>query len=396
MKNDRGLTLRYGLIVSLYWMGFAVLSAFASLYLLDAGFSNTVIGAIVAIAGIVASVLQPALAAWADRADSPGPWRIAGGMAAAIAALCAVILAARQVSAVVCALLYTCALVVLQSAQPFVNAIGMETLNQGRKLNYGVSRASGSVAYAAIAWGLGLLAAAVGAWSVPASACLCFALMTAAALLYPLKRESGRRETAGEKSSGSVIAFLKRYPRYGIVLVGLVLIYTSHTYLNSFTLQIVTPRGGGSAEMGTTTAIAAVVELIPMVSFAALSKRFRCDVMLKLSGFFFMFKSLCTQLSGTMAGVYGAQLFQILGWGLMSVVLVYYVNGIMRPEDRVKGQAYATTTYTLGVAIAGLTGGRLLDLAGAQALLTASTIAAGLGAVVLVIGAQRTALPDEG
>lgn len=43
------LTLRYSFIQGFYWMNFSAIMGFASLYLLDSGFSNTEIGMIMAV-----------------------------------------------------------------------------------------------------------------------------------------------------------------------------------------------------------------------------------------------------------------------------------------------------------------------------------------------------------
>ena len=65
------LTVRYGWVQSFYWMGFAALMGFASLFLLDAGFRNTEIGLIIALSGGISALLQPAAASLAE-----GPGRV--------------------------------------------------------------------------------------------------------------------------------------------------------------------------------------------------------------------------------------------------------------------------------------------------------------------------------
>lgn len=38
----------------------------------------------------------------------------------------------------------------------------------------------------------------------------------------------------------------------------------------------------------------------------------------------------------------------MFGWALINVACVYYVNGIMEPQDSIKGQAYMAMTITAG------------------------------------------------
>lgn len=65
------LSVRYGTIQGCYWMGYAALMGYASVYLLEKDFTNTQIGLLTAVGCIVSAVLQPALASYADRPESP-------------------------------------------------------------------------------------------------------------------------------------------------------------------------------------------------------------------------------------------------------------------------------------------------------------------------------------
>lgn len=68
-KSD--LSAKYALIQGFYWMSFAAIMGFTSLYLLNTGFSNTQIGILMAVAGAVSAVLQPMVASYADSPGSP-------------------------------------------------------------------------------------------------------------------------------------------------------------------------------------------------------------------------------------------------------------------------------------------------------------------------------------
>ena len=161
--------------------------------------------------------------------------------------------------------------------------------------------------------------------------------------------------------------------------------------MNSFNFQIVQSKGGGSVEMGIANAIAACAELPTMFLFAVMVRRRRCDFWLKLSGLFFTLKALLSWLTPTVELFYLVQLLQMLGWGLISVALVYYINALMDRSDAVKGQACATMTFTLGSVAGSLMGGWLLDLAGAGVVLSAVSAVTLAGALTLCAGAEQVA-----
>ena len=52
------LSVRYGTIQGCYWMGYAALMGYASVYLLEKGFTNTQIGLLTAVGCIVSAVLR--------------------------------------------------------------------------------------------------------------------------------------------------------------------------------------------------------------------------------------------------------------------------------------------------------------------------------------------------
>lgn len=388
--TTRGLTIHYALVHCFFWMGFATIMGFASVFLLSAGFTNTGVGVVIAISGAVSALLQPAAAAVADRG---GRWDlreltalVGGGILLLSAAITALALLGSTPAAV--GILYGGCLLLLQLALPLVNALGTEAVNRGQRLNWGAARGVGSVAYAAVSCLLGLLTKAAGPIAVPLLILFSFTLLLLSLAAFPLRS----RETApsGVRPAGlSPALFFRRYPRFGLLLVGTTLLYTGHMILGNFTFQILQSKGGGSVEMGIANAIAACAELPAMFLFAAMVRRRPCHFWLKLSGLFFTLKALLSWLTPTVELFYLVQLLQMLGWGLISVALVYYINALMDRADAVKGQAYATMTFTLGSVAGSLAGGWLLDLVGAGTVLAAVSAVTLAGAVVVCAGAER-------
>lgn len=144
--------------------------------------------------------------------------------------------------------------------------------------------------------------------------------------------------------------------------------------------------------MGTASAIAAICELPTLFLFGYIIRKFRCDLLLKTAGIFFTIKALGTLLAPGIPVFYGDTDFQMLGWGLMTAASVYYVNALMEPEDAIQGAGtYFTMAYTLGESVLGsFLGGTLIDLAGVHAMLFFSTVSAFIGALIVLIFAERT------
>lgn len=379
-------TVGYACIQGLFWMCYAVIMGFVSMYLLDAGFDNSRVGLLIAAGGLISALAQPLIAGYADRPGSL-PLKNILLIAGSVTLLSALGLLVSRGNAWVTGLFYGCCIVLLQLTTPLVNSLGVATVNSGEKMDYGVARGFGSLGYAAAAYVIGMLADRFGTVTVPVAMAIAFGVFLLSIADYAKLPQSSAEAEVKKADGGS---FFKKYPRYGVVLLGCVLLFVSHVVLNSFTYQIVVAKGGGSEEMGTAMAFASAIELPLMFFFGWMLKKARCDFWFRISGIFFMLKCLGTLLCTNIPGFYAVQLFQMGGWALITVSAVFYINAIMDPADSVKGQAYYTVSLTLGNVVGAVAAGRVLDALGVQAMLVFGTVCALVGAVILLVFSQRT------
>ena len=152
-SKSKNLTPSYAVIQGLYWMYFAAIMSFSGFFLLSGGFTNTQIGILAAIAGLLSAVLQPVLAGYADQPQSPSLKKLIQMLY--LLQLILVIGLFLSHSLILTGLLYGSSIALLQLMTPFINSLGMESINQGHSLNFGLARGMGSVAYACICYILG-------------------------------------------------------------------------------------------------------------------------------------------------------------------------------------------------------------------------------------------------
>ena len=385
MEKGR-LTASYGAIQFFFWFVYGTALAFASPYLLDCGLSNTEIGLISAAACALSVLLQPAVSAYADREKSPSIKTfllIAGGGMMVFGLFLTLVFGK---GGLLNGLLLGCAILLVQMALPFTNALATETINQGKRLNFSFARAFGSIGYAVMSVTIGRLIAWKGTAVEPWALILTSACFFLSVMLFPFAK--GRKEEH-EKAKDSATAFLGRYPAFAVTLAGCVLIYISHVVINNFTYQIVVPRGGASEHMGTAMALAGLLEVLAMFFFPALTRWKDSGFWFRLSGVFFTLKAIGTLLAPNMTVFYLVQLFQPLGWGLMTVASVYVVNDLMREQDRIKGQAYMTMSLSAATIIGSLGGGWMIDAFGVDGMLTAAVICGALGTAIVMMARAK-------
>ena len=383
----KNLTFLFAITQFMYWTGFASIMAFVSIYLLDIHVKNAMIGIVIAAGGILSALSQPVLGTLSDRFAFFSVRRIMTVLLSLIVLSAAALLMTHGGHPVFACIIYGCCIMALQQMQPFVNALGMRCLNDGYQLDFGIARAVGSAGYASVAFALGLLSERLGTAVIPAFILGAFVLLGVTLVFYPgrIFAVAGQQEQKRE-GADSLPAFIRRYPRFAVLLAGLILIYYGHTLINSFTFQIIQTKGGGNSEMGIATALAAVLELFMMFLFTRIMKRFSLKLLLRVSACFFTLKVAGSLLAPDVLSYYLVQILQMLGWAIMSVALVYYVNRIMAGEDRVKGQTYATMTYTVGSVLGAWIGGLLIDVSGVQTMLSTGVLISGIGTLIAFFG----------
>ena len=403
------LTFPYARLQMFYWMNMAVTAGYASFFLLGAKLTNSQIGLLLAAGGLLSALIQPLLAAFADKSSSLSV-RFLMMLMSALLLACALLLAfLYHGGAAAVSVIYLLAYLIMLLQQPFLNAIGAESIDAGRRLNFGLSRAFGSAGYMAAAFLLGQFSVHTGPVLVPAGIAAASSALLLASAAYPKVQKhsqqvgdaSGKNDGAAQsetlpaasrsRAEGSIFSFFTRYPQYAIALAGLLPVFIGHIYINNYLLQIVESKGAGSSSMGNLMSVAALLELTVMLIYGKL-RTWRPDPFwFRISGIFFTLKVLLTLLAPTIGFLYPVQLIQPLGWGLLSVSSVYYISETMAPSDKVKGQAFFTAVFTLGNVLGNLTAGLLLDHGGVFSMLLCGSVVSASGAALLLLSGRLPA-----
>ena len=389
----KNVTLTYGLNSAAYSMGYVILCSFSSVYLLSIGLTNRAIGLLLGLGGIIAVVLEPIVGALIDKSKKISTRKVLMFMSLLTIIVAVLLILLSQTGVWVKTVLFGFAITFLYLAQPFLNALGTDAINMKYPINFGVGRAMGSMGYAAGSYFFGKLSAKYGPKCVPIIALLVFLLLMVFLQIYPVNKTEASIQEKPEKENPYL--FLLKYKRFAVILCGLILIYFSHMLINTFALQIVLTKNGTSADMGTASAIAAVCELITTLLFSFYMSKIKLHRLLKISGIFFILKTLFSLLVKTVPQFFLIQGFQMFGWGFLSVGIVLYVNDLVKDNDKATGQAYAGMAMTIGSVLGTFLGGSIIDFYGVNAMLIVGTIAAALGSVILWLSVNEQKKNDN-
>lgn len=389
--DKKNLTVHYSALHFLYQIISVCIIGYSSYYLLGCGFKNTEIGVVIAISNIFAVLLQPIIGGYADRPKSPSLKKIMLGLFGIyLAAVTGLYLINGSVFLLVSLLFGFCSMM-FQILMPLLNSLGTESMNNGKKISFGVARGMGSLSYALTSYVLGIIVIPFGISVVPLIVIGALLVIMVVVAAFPFEKCNTGQGAGASNTSGSGFAFFKKYSSFTWVLVGCVCFYVNHTLLNNFLFQVVQSKNGTTAQMGTATAIAAVLELPIMFGFQFLLKKVSAAKWILISGVFYTLKAIGSFLVPNMFGFYAVQVFQMFSWATITVAVVYYVNAVMQKEDTIKGQSYMGMTFTLGTIIGSVIGGVLLDYTSVGTMLLSAAIISAVGTGIVYMGLKKSA-----
>ena len=384
-KAGRFWTLRYIIINATYFAVYSGIHAYASVFLLEKGFSNTLIGITLALANILSVIFQPLVAGLIDKQGRLTNRNVSMASTALLLAGSILLLLIKNgivVIFIIFALIYTVQMVY----QPILTAMYFEYEVAGCHIYYGLARGLGSCGFAVVSVFTGM---AIGRFGVNILMILDIIFLTIALIvLYFFKKPAVPTQASSEETEvahNNLIVFTKTYPAFMLFVVAGVCFFFAHNAINDYMIQIIMPLGGTEASMGTAVFIAAILELPTMALIDKIMKKISVKNLLLISGTAFLIKTLLMLVAPNMAVVYISQAMQIFAYAVFIPAGAYFVNQTMAKFDQVKGQAYINCSITLGGVFSSLICGRLLDIRGPHFMLIVSLAVTTVGLVIAFV-----------
>ncbi len=381
---------QYSVVQALYWMTSCALAGYAAVYLQDRGLSNTLIGVTVGGAACLSMVIQPLAAQVVESISGLTVKKVIQALIVMMAVMFGV-LTVIPVPVAGVVILYMGMNTLNYCMPPMLSAMGMEFINRGYYLNFGLSRGLGSISYAVCAAVLGI----VIDWFFPGVlgyiyVVLAILLFLAVSAMKDLEAEEPtfqqeivEREKKPEESIWKTVCKNKTFL---CLMIGFCLANMNNAAIATYTVNIIKNLGGSDTILGFANFVSAASEMPVMLLFGYFMKKGNCIRLLKISAVFFLIKPLVLVSANALPLVILGLGLQGLSFGLFTPAAVYYVNSTLIPEQRVKGQA-VFSVITAGAATGGgnVLGGWLQDAFGLQAMLWVCAAMALVG-VLFVIG----------
>lgn len=389
-KKFNGL---YSLNTLFFFSMFASMFSFVSVYLLDKGFTNSTIGTVLSITGILAIIIQSIVA---NFLDTHSDFRLQNALSINIL----IILIGSILLLFTSNNLFILFFIILifsiaQASETLINSLAFIFEKFGIDINYGVGRGIGSLAFAVTTMIVGNVVNQTNPEIIPFFYTLfSLSLLIAVRSFKHPKEQHTTVENNSETnlaSKQSFIGFISQYKRLLLVVVGIGFVMFMHILLNNFFIQILLPIGGNSATMGNAIFLGAIVELPAMFNYKRIEKRFPANTLLKIAALFFIAKHVLTYFATNMLMIYIAQFIQIGGFALMYPAGVSYVHSVVSEKDLVKGQSLFTSAMAMSSIAGNFFGGILLDSLGVSETLFIGIIITVIGTGIIFFATNKTA-----
>lgn len=400
---NKVLNIEYSCIHGTYWMIYGVVSSFASVFLLAKGFSNWNIGVTLAVANVLAVVLQPIIADIADRAKRLSIIGISQILTVMMMVV-TVGMFAFDGSMIALSIVFILLIAWHTVLQPLFNSLTFTLEEAGVHINFGIARSMGSLAYAALVAVLGTIVENHGVMSLPVTGEIMLVMLLLSLIVTKRSYDKGKRQLAAKGTAAfakgtasampkeetkveediDLMQFIKRNKFFFLVNVGVIGLYFSNSVLNNYMMQIVDVVGGTSEDMGRILSVMAFCEIPTMVCFDWLRKRFSCQFMLKVAAVGFTVKIALCWMADSVTMIFIAQFVQLVSFALFLPAMVHFIDEIMSKGEAVKGQALFTTMITVTTVISSLAGGAILDISGAKMLTFVAMLATAAGAAIII------------
>lgn len=411
---ERKLNVQYAWIHGTYWLYYGVICSFASVFLLDRGYTNTEIGIILAAGNIFAVILQPIMGDLADRSRKISFFGMMEAMTALLMVLTVFLLILQKKSGLLM-FVYVMAFGWMSIVQPFCNAMARKLSETGVYVNFGVCRAIGSLTYSIMCFALGFVVERLGVNVLPVTGEVVLALFLITTVIVAksynttMKKRAGESENAETSLKSSEAAnpaepeeeinladFIRRNKMFLVMCLGVLGLYYTNSVLNTFMAQIAENVGGNSEDLGVIFSVLALMEVPAMMLFDRINRKVGTKKLMKVSAVAFVVWALLCFLSKSVAMLLIAQVVtQPFALAVFLPAIVRFIDDIMSRGEAVKGQTMFTTTTTMSAVFASLAGGMILDVSGARMLTLSATAMAALGAVIIFLTADKVETHKE-
>ena len=394
-KTLRRINIQYAMVQGFYWIGYCGIFTYTAVYLQSRGYSNAQLGLVMASGCVMGFLLPQLLANWIDRVEQITVFRCLWALLLAETGL---VLTLRSLPghSLTVSVLYSVLLGLEVTINPMNTQMSTDLEHRFGRINYGMARGTGSVAFTPVTMMMGRLIEKHGTGLLPNVDLICIgiqALVLLSVCLSMRRAGPGENGTAvvRKKEGSTAIRFVQENRRFFVLMLGTMLLFFAHNLVNNYMINVVRHAGGDTSDMGLLSGFTAFMEMPMMFLYDWLTRRVRCSSTVRVASVVFAIKAAAIALARSMTALFAASVLQMFSFAMLTPAMVRYVNLYIPEKDSAKGQAISFGMVTLGNVFASLLGGVLFDHFTVPQTMMTGAASALLGAVICQIFTERGA-----
>lgn len=394
-KTLRRINIQYAMVQGFYWIGYCGIFTYTAVYLQSRGYSNAQLGLVMASGCVMGFLLPQLLANWIDRVEQITVFRCLWALLLAETGL---VLTLRSLPghSLTVSVLYSVLLGLEVTINPMNTQMSTDLEHRFGRINYGMARGTGSVAFTPVTMMMGRLIEKHGTGLLPNVDLICIgiqALVLLSVCLSMRRAGPGENGTAvvRKKEGSTAIRFVQENRRFFVLMLGTMLLFFAHNLVNNYMINVVRHAGGDTSDMGLLSGFTAFMEMPMMFLYDWLTRRVRCSSTVRFASVVFAIKAAAIALARSMTALFAASVLQMFSFAMLTPAMVRYVNLYIPEKDSAKGQAISFGMVTLGNVFASLLGGVLFDHFTVPQTMMTGAASALLGAVICQIFTERGA-----
>ena len=352
----------------------------------DWGYSNFLIGATMTLVSFTSMIAQPLWGMYCDRKNAVKEIFVIL-MTVSAAAVLFLPLASRNMTVMFfLVLVLSCT---TQAAYPLIDAWSISLSNEGRNIDYSLTRSFGSLSYALAAAGFGIVLDKYGPYTrIPVYLLICTLLIIAAMSVKRSAPEHLAQINCESLRTENSFRMLMKNHRYVIFIISNILLYLVYGALNSFLAVHIRNIGGTNFHFGLAFTVMGICQVAGMILFSVLRKKIYLPLhkTLLISMLMFSLKGLLTALSGDITTVLAIQVIDIIAYGMYFPSAVSYINEITDSRYLMTAQTvFSASTYGLGAMAGSFIGGTLSKFTSIPVMIMIMAVVSVSGAAIFGI-----------
>lgn len=381
MSKDNKCTIINAGLHALIGMGFSVTIGFGNPILTSLSLSSKKIGLLFALAMMSGIFIQMGFSVIVENKKLISIMQCIR-VEAYISILLGILIIIFQKNTLIASIVFVIALAVSTSGFPTLGALSIDCINSDISLNFGISRAMGSIGYSIIGFTGGVIISKFGAVSLFNLYIIFNIIIIILTFLHPTY-ETGTKHK--EFDSETIAYMLKNNKEFRKLIIGICFIFFSHNVINNFLNEIIRYVRATDVQYGIAVGISSFLELPTLVLFGIIIKKFTNISLLRISAIFMTLKVVIETFSVNFSGILLAMFMQPLAFALFTPAVIFYMNDIVKPNNQVKAQLMiGVASMGIGGSLGNIIGGILIDKFGINITMMIASCVSIIGVIIFM------------